>query len=115
MEKTIIVPIYKRGDRDRCENYSGIALRNAAYKILVNIIFEKMKPYIEKIIRDCQNEFRDGRSATDNIFVLKIINMNIWEYNQSVQYLFIDFQMAYDCIHRNTLWNVWKNFKFLKN
>jgi hypothetical protein len=26
------------------------------------------------------------------------------EYNQSIQYLFIDFQKAYDSIHKNTLW-----------
>jgi hypothetical protein len=34
--------------RDRCENYKGIALGNAAYKILENIILKKIKPYIEK-------------------------------------------------------------------
>jgi len=28
--ETIIVPIHKRGDRDRCENYRRIALGNAA-------------------------------------------------------------------------------------
>jgi len=26
------------------------------------------------------------------MFVLKIINEKIWDYNQSVKYLFIDFQ-----------------------
>jgi hypothetical protein len=45
---TIIVPMHKRGDRDKCENYRGIALGNAAYKILSNIMFGKIKPYIEK-------------------------------------------------------------------
>jgi len=29
-KQTIIVPIRKRGDRDRCENYRGIALGYAA-------------------------------------------------------------------------------------
>ena len=47
-KETIIVPIYKKGDRDRCENYRGIALGNASYKILANIILEKIKPFIEK-------------------------------------------------------------------
>jgi len=40
----------------------------------VNIILEKIKPYIEKISVDYQNGFRDGRSVIDNIFALKIIN-----------------------------------------
>jgi hypothetical protein len=54
-KETIIVPIHKRGDRGKCENYMGIALGNAAYKILLNIILEKIKPYIEKIMGDYQN------------------------------------------------------------
>jgi hypothetical protein len=52
---------------------------------LVHIILEKIKSYIEKISRDYQNGFRDGRSVIDNIFVLKIINKKIWEYNKTVQ------------------------------
>jgi len=89
-KETITVPLHKRGDRDRCDNYKGIALGNAAYKILSDIL-GKIKPYIEKVMGDCQNGFKDGRSVIDNIFALKIINEKLWEYNQSVQYLFIDF------------------------
>ena len=60
---------------------------------------------------DYQNGFRDGRSVIDNIFALKIINEKLREYIQSVQYLFIDFQKAYDSIHRDTLWKCVKEFK----
>ena len=70
-KETIIVSVNRKGDRDRCENYRGIALGNATSKILVNIILEKIKPYIEKIIGDYQNGLRDGRSVIDNIFALK--------------------------------------------
>ena len=45
-KETIIVPIHKNGDRDRYENYRGRALGNAAYKILVDIVLGKIKPYI---------------------------------------------------------------------
>ena len=104
-------PYTKKNDRERCENYRGIALGNAAYKILVNIILGKIKPYIEKTTRDSQNGFTEGRSVTDNIFALKITNEKIWEYNQSVHYLFTDFQKAYDSIHRDTLWECMEEFK----
>ena len=58
-----------------------------------------------------QNGFRDGRSVIDNMFALKIINEKLWEYNQSEQYLFINFQKAYDSIHTDTLWECMKKFK----
>ena len=60
-----------------------------------------------------QNGFRDGRSVIDNIFALKIINEKLWEYNQCVQYLFIDFQKAYDSIHRDMLWKCMEEFQIL--
>jgi len=60
----------------------------------VNIILEKIRPFIEKITGDYRSGFRDGRSVIENIFALKIINEKIWEYNQSTQFLFIDLQKA---------------------
>ena len=42
---------------------------------------------------------------------MRIINEKLWEYNWSVQYLFIDFQKAYDLIHRDALWECIKEFK----
>jgi len=108
-KETIIVPIHKRGDRARCENYKGIALGNAAYKIL--FILGKIKPYIEKIKGEYQNGFRDGRSVIDNISALKIINKKTWVYNQSIQYLFIDLKRVYDFIHTDMLWKCMEEFK----
>jgi hypothetical protein len=72
---------------------------------------EKIKPYIEKITGDYQNGLTDGRSVIHNMFVMIITNVKIWEYNQSVQYLFIDFQKAYDSIHRDTLWKCMEELK----
>jgi len=41
---------------------------------LSNIILGKIKTYIEKVMGDYQNGFRDGRSVIENTFALKIIN-----------------------------------------
>ena len=40
-----------------------------------------------------------------------MMNEKIWEYNQSVQYLFIDFQKTCDSVHRDTLWKCMEEFK----
>jgi len=109
---TIIVPIYKIGDR--CKNQRGITLGNTAYKILVNIIWKKLN-HIGKITWDIQNGFGDGSSVIDNIFVLKIINKKIWEYSQIVQYLFIIFKRHVTLYIETHYGNVWKNLKYLKN
>ena len=42
---------------------------------------------------------------------MRIINEKLSEYNWSVQYLFIDFQKAYDSVHRDALWECIKEFK----
>ena len=62
---------------------------------------------------DYHNGYRDGRTVSDDIIALKIINEKLWEYDQSVQYLFIDFQKAYFSIHTDTLWKCMKEFEIL--
>ena len=64
---------------------------------------------------DYQNGFRYGRSVIDNIFALKIINEKLRECNQSVQYIFIDFQKAMTLYIEIHYGNVWKNSEFLLN
>ena len=66
---------------------------------------------LKKLWGDYQNGFRKGKPVNDNIFALKITNEKISEYNQSVQYLCIDFQKAYDSTQRDMLWQCVEEFK----
>ena len=114
-KETITVPIYKNGDRDRCENYRRKALGNAAYNILANIILEKIKPYIEKITKDYQNGLRDRRSVTDSIFVLKIIMRKSGNIIRVYNIYLLIFKRHMTLYIETCYRNVWKNLKFLKN
>jgi len=49
-KQSIIVPIYKKGDKTDCSNYRGISLLPTTYKILSIILLSRATPYAEEII-----------------------------------------------------------------
>ena len=60
-KESIIVPIYKKGDKTDCNNYRGISLLPTTYKILSNILLSRLIPYAKEIIGDHQCGFRRNR------------------------------------------------------
>jgi len=49
-KESIILPIYKKGDKTGCSNYRGISLLPTTYKIISNIMLSRLIPYSEEII-----------------------------------------------------------------
>jgi hypothetical protein len=70
-KESIIVPIYKKGDKTDCSDYRGISLLSTTYKILSNILLSRLTPYEEEIIGDHQLGFRRNRSINDHIFCIR--------------------------------------------
>jgi len=70
---SIILPIYKKGDKTQCSNYRGISLLPTTYKILLNILLSKLVPYAEEITGDHQCGFRRSSSTTDHISCIRQI------------------------------------------
>jgi hypothetical protein len=60
-EKSIIVPIYKKGEKTDCSNHRGISILSTSFNILSNILLSKLTPYVEGIIGDHQCGFRSNR------------------------------------------------------
>jgi hypothetical protein len=67
--KSIICPMYKKGDKSECFNYRGIPLLNTAYKLLATAINNRLNIYTESLLSQEKNGFRRNRSTTDNIFI----------------------------------------------
>lgn len=88
-----------------CENYRGISLLNISYKVLSNIILNKLKPYAKEIVGDYQVGFTAGKPTTDQIHIIKQITEKSHEFDKDVYLLFVDFKQAYDSKVRSTVWN----------
>jgi hypothetical protein len=71
-ERSIIVPIYKKGDKTDCSNYRGI-YRPTTYKVVFNILLSRLTPYAEEIIGDHLCGFQRNRSTIDHILRVRLI------------------------------------------
>ena len=65
-----------------------------------------MQKWGERRFSNRQLGFRRNRSTTDHIFCIRQILEKIWEYNEAVHQLFIDFKKAYDSVRREVLCNI---------
>ena len=65
-KESIIVPVYKVGDKSACGNYRSLSFLPTTYKILSNNLLSRLTPYAEEITGDHQCGFQQNRSAKLN-------------------------------------------------
>ena len=65
---------------------------------------------IESKLEDGQCNFRLGRSTTDQIFTLKQIFEESWEYGKDLFTCFVDLEKSYDRFPRDKLWKVLREY-----
>jgi hypothetical protein len=113
-KESVIVPIYKKGDKMYCNNYQGISLLSTVYIILSNILLARLTQYVNEIIGGCHCGFHHNRCTMDQIFYVCQIPERKWEYNGTVQQLLMDFKKAYDSFKREVLYNILLKFRIPK-
>ena len=50
--KTLIKPLYKKGDKTECRNYRGISLVSVGSKILSIVLLLRLRNAVDKILRE---------------------------------------------------------------
>ena len=65
LEKSVFIPIPKKGNAKECSNYRTIALISHASKEMLKILQARRQQYVNCELPDVQAGFRKGRGIRD--------------------------------------------------
>lgn len=105
----LIIKLPKKGDLGDCNNWRGITLLSLTCKIFSKIILKRLQA-VDKGLRQEQAGFRKGKSCVDQIFILRQILEQSAEWNTTIYANFIDFEKAFDSLHRDSLWKIMRHY-----
>ena len=66
-EKSIFIPIPKKGSARGCSNFSTIAVTSHTNKRILKILQPRLQQYMNQELPDVQAEFRRGRETSSQI------------------------------------------------
>lgn len=106
-----IVPVPKKGNANKVDNYRGITLLSTLGKLFTRILNNRLYFWADcyGVLIDAQMGFRPGYSTVDNMFVLNAVIDTILSQRRKLYCAFIDFKKAFDYVNRQCLW-----YKLLK-
>jgi len=113
--RSVIVPLFKKGDKNNPANYRGISLLSTVSKIFTSILNKRLYSWAEYENKICEEQagFRKQYATTDHIFTLvSMIRKCLYGRRKSKLYVvFIDYLVAFDSVDRDSLWLVLQKIK----
>ena len=88
-----------------CSNYCTIALISHSSKVMLKILQARLQQYMNRELPDVQAGFREGRGARDQIANICWIIKKAREFQKNIDFCFIDYPKAFDCVDYNKLEN----------
>ena len=106
LEKSVFIPIPKKGNAKECSNYRTIALISYTSKVMLRILQARLSQYMNQELPDVQAVFRKGRRTRDQIANICWNTEKAREFQKNVYFCFTDYAKAFDCVNHNKLWKI---------
>lgn len=107
-KNSVFIPIPKKGSAKECSNYRTIALISHASKVMLKILQNRLRQYVDRELPEEQAGFRKGRGTRDQIANIRWIMEKAREFQKDLYLCFIDYAKAFDCVDHNKLWQILK-------
>ena len=91
LERSVFIPIPKKGNAKECSNYHTIALISHASKVMLRILQARLQQYMNRELPDVQAGFRKGRRPRDQIANICWIIKKGTEFQKNIYFCFIDY------------------------
>ena len=108
LEKSVFIPIPKKGNAKECSNYHTITLISQISKVMLKILQAMLRQYVNRELPDVQVCFRKGRGTRDRIANICCIVDKAREFQKNIYFCFIDYANDFDCVDHNKLWKTLK-------
>ena len=105
LERSVFIPIPKKGNAKECSNYHTIALISHASKVMLKILQARLQQYMNRELPNVQAGFRKGRGTRDQIANICWIIKKTGEYQKNIDFCFIDYANAFDYGSQQTVEN----------
>ena len=108
LERSVFIPIPKKGNATEYSNYHTIALILHASKVMLKILQARLQQYMNCELPDVQAGFRKGRGTRDQIANICWIIKKAREFQKNIYFCFTDYAKAFNCVDHNKLWKILK-------
>ena len=75
---------------------------------MLKILQARLQQYMNRELPDVQAEFRKGKGARDQIANICWIIEKAREFQKNINFCFIDYAKAFNCVDHNKLWKILK-------
>ena len=106
LERSVFIPIPKKGNAKECSNYCTIALLSNSGKAMLKILQAKIQQYMNHELPDVQAGFRKGRGTRNQIANICWIMEKAREFQKNIYFCFINYTKAFNCVDHNKLWKI---------
>ena len=97
-ERSVFIPIPKKGNAKECSNYRTTALISLASKAMLKILQARLQQYVNHELLDVQARCRKGRGTRDQIVNIRWIMEKGREFQKNIYFCFIDYAKAINCV-----------------